>query len=88
MGLAYRYGWGVPIDLAEAMRWFRLAAEHNLAAAQHNIAVLYEEGLGVPKDVTEAQRWYRLAAANGYRKANDAVRRLNPRGAASGRRAP
>ena len=88
MGLAYRYGWGVPVDIPEALRWFRLAAEHNMAAAQHNIAVLYEEGLGVPKDAAEAQRWYRLAAANGYKKANDAVRRLVNRSAASGRKAP
>ena len=86
MGLAYRYGWGVPVDIPEALRWFRLAAEHNMAAAQHNIAVLYEEGLGVPKDAAEAQRWYRMAAANGYKKANDAVRRLTNKGAASGRK--
>lgn len=85
MGLAYRYGWGVPVDLSEALRWFRLAAAHNLAAAQHNIAVIYEEGLGVPKDITEAQRWYRMAAGNGYKKANDAIRRLTSR--ASGRKA-
>ena len=74
------------MDIPEALRWFRLAAEHNMAAAQHNIAVLYEEGLGVPKDAAEAQRWYRLAAANGYKKANDAVRRLATRGAATGRK--
>ena len=58
-----------------------MAAEHNLAAAQNNIAVLYEKGEGVPQDYVEAVRWYRLAAANGHKKANDAVRRLSNRAA-------
>ena len=59
-------GRGVPEDDAEAMRWFRLAAEQGLAEAQFNLGVGYAIGDGVPEDDTEAVRWYRLAAEQGY----------------------
>ena len=62
----YDNGEGVPEDAAEAVRWFRLAAEQGDATAQFNLGVMYDNGEGVPKDAAEAVRWFRLAAEQGY----------------------
>ena len=61
----YGTGRGVPQDAAEAVRWYRLAAEQGIASAQNNLGVMYGDGLGVPQDAAEAVRWYRLAAEQG-----------------------
>ena len=62
----YDIGRGVPQDDAEAVRWYRLAAEQGDASAQYNLGVRYDDGLGVPLDDAEAVRWYRLAAEQGH----------------------
>ena len=61
----YDTGEGVPQDDAEAVRWYRLAAEQGHASAQNNLGFAYGDGLGVPQDAAEAVRWYRLAAEQG-----------------------
>ena len=45
----YSRGEGVPEDDAEAVRWYRLAAEQGFAAAQSNLGVMYDNGNGVPR---------------------------------------
>ncbi len=70
LGNMYADGEGVPEDLVEAVRWYRLAAEQGGAEAQYNLGVLYlgimyEDGRGVPEDLVEAVRWFRLAAEQG-----------------------
>ncbi len=62
----YRQGRGVPQDDAEAVRWYRLAAEQGHASAQYNLGVMYADGRGVPQDDVEAVRWFQLAAEQGY----------------------
>ena len=62
----YDTGEGVPQDYAEAVKWYRLAAEQGYAAAQFNLGVGYANGEGVPQDYAEAVKWYRLAAEQGY----------------------
>jgi hypothetical protein len=52
-------------DYAEAMRWYRKAADQGDAAAQANIGLLYRNGWGVAQDYAEAMRWYRKAADQG-----------------------
>ena len=52
-------------DYAEAMHWYRKAAEQGNAIAQFNLGVMYSNGEGVKRDQTEAAKWYRLAAAQG-----------------------
>ena len=56
---------GVPQDDAEAVRWYRLAADQGRASAQNNLGGMYSNGRGVPQDAAEAARWYRLAADQG-----------------------
>ena len=52
-------------DDAEAVRWYRLAAEQGDASAQYSLGVMYDFGRGVLEDDAEAVRWYRLAAEQG-----------------------
>jgi hypothetical protein len=49
----------------EAFRLWLPLAEMGRAAAQFNIAVMYEQGLGVAKNDIEAARWYGAAAERG-----------------------
>lgn len=53
---------GVARDEAEAAKWFRKAAEQNLAEAQYNLGVCYAKGQGLAKNAVEAVAWYRKAA--------------------------
>jgi len=49
--LLYHFGWGMPIDFAEAAKWFRKSAEQGNVASQARLGHLYREGQGVPKDL-------------------------------------
>jgi TPR repeat protein len=69
VGVMYHFGYGVPRDDREAVRWYRLAAEQGHADAQFNLGVMYAYGEGVPQDHAEALRWFRLAAEQGDAKA-------------------
>jgi TPR repeat protein len=53
---------GVAKDEAEAVKWFRKAAEQNVADAQFSLGVCYANGQGVTKDDAEAVKWFRKAA--------------------------
>ena len=53
-------------NYAEAVKWYRKAAEQGLALAQYNLGVSYANGLGVSQNYTEAVKWYRKAAEQGY----------------------
>ena len=59
----YRTGRGVPQDEAEAVRWYRLAADQGHAPAQGILGVKYLTGEGVSRDDVEAHMWLNLAAA-------------------------
>jgi TPR repeat protein len=60
-------------DPAEAMRWYRLAAEKNNATGQLNVGSFYESGKGVDQDYHEAVKWYRQAAEQGDSRAQFAL---------------
>lgn len=64
-GAIYCLGDGVPKDLMEAVRWFRLAAEQGSTRAQCFLGMLYAAGEGVAKDKEEAAKWYRKATEQG-----------------------
>jgi len=65
LGVAYYNGDGVAQDKAEAVRWFRKAAEQGHADAQFNLGLMYGKGEGVAQDKAEAVRWFRKAAEQG-----------------------
>ena len=73
-------------DYAQAVRWYRRAAEQGNAQAQYNLGSLYEAGNGVKKDLGKAIEWFRKAAKQGYldsSTANDGWRKAQKAGANS-----
>ena len=52
-------------DDAEALKWWRKAAEQGDAKAQFNLGVMYDKGQGVMRNYAEAAKWYRKAAEQG-----------------------
>jgi hypothetical protein len=52
-------------DYAEAMKYFKTAADQGYARAVNNVGVMYEKGWGVAPDLNEAILWYRKAADAG-----------------------
>jgi uncharacterized protein len=66
----YKNGNGVVQDYAEAVKWYRLAAEQGYADAQYNLGLMYDYGNGVVQDYAEAVKWYRLAAEQGNARLN------------------
>ena len=64
-GEAHFLGSEVPQSDAEALRWFRLAAEAGDAAAMNNLGWMYRNGRGVEQSDSSALRWYHAAAAAG-----------------------
>ena len=67
----YDNGYGVPQDYAEAVKWYRRAAEQGDADAQHNLGVIYANGQGILQDYTLAHMWFNLAGAGGNKKASE-----------------
>ena len=63
--MAYLNGEGVPQDDAQALIWFRKAAEQREPTAQFEIGQAYANGRGVPRDDAQAIIWYRKAADQG-----------------------
>ena len=63
---------GVPEDDAEAVRWYRQAAEQGLASAQSNLGVMYANGEGVPEDDIQAYAWISIASAQGKENSKNA----------------
>jgi hypothetical protein len=55
----------VPQDRAEALRWYRLAADKGNEEALCFIGHIYETGEGVTQDFSEAMHWYQQAAEKG-----------------------
>ena len=84
----YATGRGVLKDEAEAVRWYRLAADQGDADAQLNLGVMYDNGRGVLKDEAEAVRWYRLAADQGDAAAQFNLGNMYAKGGASSRTRP
>ena len=56
-------------EYAEAVKWFRLAAEQGDADAQRVLGYMYYEGEVIPENDAEAVKWYRLAAEQGNAEA-------------------
>jgi len=61
----YLTGQGVRQDDAEAVKWFRIAAESENAEAWLLLGLAYSNGDGVPKDEAEAVKCFKMAAEQG-----------------------
>ena len=61
IGLLYENGWGLPVNHAEAAKWYWKAIEHGAHSGQAelHLGVLYENGRGIGKDLELAAYLYR-----------------------------
>ena len=67
IGNCYAEGKVVAKDKAEAVRWYRKAAEQGHVVARHELGVLYFHGIGgVTNNYAEAVRLFRKGAESGY----------------------
>ena len=63
-------------NLAESAKWYRIAADKEVPAAQFALGVLYLNGEGVAKDVGQARKWLSAAADKGNPSARFYLDRL------------
>lgn len=77
LGLCLEFGWhGVNINVADAVSWYRKAAEQSFCESEYNLGALYEDGKGVQESLEEAFRWYRRGAEDGSPSAMAAYSRF------------
>ena len=69
MGIIYNNALGVPQDVDEAMRWYRLAAEQGHPDAMNRLGFTYQRL--VPPNFEEARIWYEHASALGSLQATN-----------------
>jgi len=62
VGSYYEYGTGTAVDLTQAARWYRKAAESGHVQAEVALGSMYAQGRGVAQDYTEAAKWLGMAA--------------------------
>lgn len=73
IGDLYYYGYGVPKDYYEVMKWYRKSSEKNNATAMFSIGMLYENGRAVSQDYGEAVKWLEKAANLGNTNAMNSL---------------
>ena len=61
----YTSGWGVPVDDAKAVFWYRKAAEQADVEAQNNLGLMYANGKCVLEDYVQACAWWSIAVNGG-----------------------
>lgn len=66
IGRLYANGFGVPMDDAQALHWYGLAADQGYAEAQYNLGVMHANGWGVEMNDDTAAVFYRGAAEQGF----------------------
>jgi TPR repeat protein len=76
LGWMYAAGRAVAKDDAQAVWWYRKAADVGFPVAMNNLGVMYENGRGVTKDLRQAIAWYRKAFEAGFEGAKQALTRL------------
>lgn len=62
----YEYGYGLPRDGIEAIRWYEYASKAGYAPAQTSLGDIYSTGILVPQDLELAYNYYLDAAQSHY----------------------
>ena len=76
IGFMYRKGRGVPPNEAEAIKWYRRAADQGLADAMTNLGYMYDEGRTVEQDFVQSYKWFLLATERGREGADGHLKLL------------
>jgi TPR repeat protein len=66
-------------DHAQAIKWYRRAAEQGYAEAKYALGVMYGNGQGVARNNAEAVKWYFMAAEQGHEKAQGELHARTPK---------
>lgn len=66
LGDCYAHGNGVMMNSEEAVKWYRAAAEQELAPALHRMYECCRDGMGVERNLGNAVKWCRKAAEAGF----------------------
>lgn len=69
LGVVYEEGRGVPSDMRQAVKWYRLAAQQDDADAQLALGVAHAIGEGIDRDYGLAYVWLSQSARQGRREA-------------------
>jgi len=77
LGMTYENGWGSAKIDAEAVHWYRKAAELGYPPAEYDLGRMLADGRGAPKNETEAKEWLRRAAEKGMREAQTRLESLD-----------
>ena len=80
VGFQYGNGLSVMQNDAEALKWYRKAAELGSEEGMYHLAGVYENGYGVKQDYQAAIKWYRKAAEHGHVPAHHSLARLYEQG--------
>ena len=75
----YQGNLGVEKDYVQAVKWYRKAAEQNVASAQISLGACYANDHGVARDYVEAYKWFLLASAQGCEGARERLTTLETR---------
>lgn len=68
-GAQFERGSGVTLDYAQALTWYRKAAEAGYPPAEFAVGQMTAAGHGVPRDEKAANDWFRRAAEHGFAEA-------------------
>ncbi|NOY13035.1 MAG: sel1 repeat family protein [Deltaproteobacteria bacterium] len=74
LGMSYYHGKGVKKSYAEAMKWFRLAAEGKYPRAIFMLGRMYDTGKGITENPAEAVKHYRQGRRNGLCQSTEYAR--------------
>jgi TPR repeat protein len=69
IGISYETGQGAPKDYAQAVAWYRKAADQGFARAQYILGNCYSHGEGMPVDYVQSAAWYQKAAVQNDKEA-------------------
>ncbi len=65
LGLLYKFGDGIKINLATSLFYFSQSASNGCALSQFELGWRYQDGIGVTQDYKKAVEWYERAIKNG-----------------------
>ncbi|MDB3966611.1 sel1 repeat family protein, partial [Porticoccaceae bacterium] len=68
----------IPENDAEAVKWYRKAAEQGDANAQYNLGFMYYNGEGIPENHVGAYVWWSMAKTQGHKGAKGNLEILKP----------
>lgn len=77
LGIMYKYGESVEVDLRQSFSWYLKAAEAGYPPALYNVGIMLLEGTGTDQNETAAKEWLQRAAEAGFERAQDKLAEMD-----------